>query len=109
MPGIANDFQQAGLNVLSSINRIPMVGGSDATVSGNATITLLNAAILALPAQAGAGPDANRQLAKGLTLGVDAGLLDATHGVSTIAALAAQCRNRMDADISSGYTSSFLG
>lgn len=105
---IANDFQQSGPKVLSSINRMSMVGATDSTVSGNATITLLMAAIIALAPVAGAGPDANRQIADGLRLGVDAGLLDETHGVSTIAALASQCRNRLDTDISTTYDSSMM-
>lgn len=105
---VASDFQQAGLKVLGAINRISMVGGADSTVSGNATIALLIAAILALAPVAGAGPDANRQIADGLQLGLDAGLLDSTHGVSTIAALASQCQGRMtDIAVASTYTASF--
>lgn len=105
---VASDFQQAGLKVLGAINRISMVGGSDSTVSGNATIALLITAILALAPVAGAGPDANRQVADGLQLGLDAGLLDSTHGVSTIAALASQCQGRMtDINVASTYTASF--
>jgi hypothetical protein len=108
MATVASDYQQAGLKVLSAINRISMVGGSDSTISGNATIAGVISAILALPPVAGAGPDANRQIADGLQLGVDAGLLDSTHGVSTIAALAAQCQGRMtDIAVSSSYSASF--
>lgn len=105
---IAQDFQQAGTKVLSSVNRMAMVGASDATVSGNPTVAGIITAILALAPVAGAGPDANRQINDGLQLGVDAGLLDSTHGQTTIAGLASQCRNRMDADISTTYDGSMM-
>jgi hypothetical protein len=85
-----------------------MVGAANATVSGNATIALIIAAILALPPVAGAGPDANRQIADGLQLGVDAGLLDSTHGQTTIAGLASQCRGRLDTSIDTTYDSSMM-
>jgi hypothetical protein len=105
---VASDFQQAGLKVLGAINRISMVGGSDSTISGNATIAAVITAVLALAPVIGAGPDANRQIADGLQLGLDAGLLDSTHGVSTIAALASQAQGRMtDIAIASTYTAAF--
>lgn len=105
---IAADFQQAGLKGLSAANKISAVGGVDSTVSGNATIALLIAAILALSPVAGAGPDANRQVADGLQLALDAGLVDATHGASTIAGLASTIQGRMtDIALASTYDASF--
>lgn len=100
--------QAAAIKVLTAINDITKVGGADATVSGNATITLLIAAILALAPVVGAGPDANRQIGIGLRMGVNAGLLDETHGVSTIAALAAQVTGRMDNPLATTYQSGGL-
>src|SRR5262245_66321523 len=106
---LASDFQQAGPKVLSCINRISMVGGSDSTVSGNATIALLIAAILALPPVAGAGPDANRQITDGLQLALDAGFLSSTHGQTTIAGLASAAAAQIaDFQIASGYDASFI-
>jgi hypothetical protein len=107
---VASDYQQVGTKVLSAINAISKLGGSDTTVSGNATIALLKAAIIALAPVAGAGPDANRECADGLQIGLDAGLLDSTHGVSTIAGLASQAQGRItDYSIGTGYSASFPG
>src|SRR5262245_9376157 len=105
---IASDYQQAGTKVLSAINRIGSVGGTDSTVSGTATVALLIAAILALPPVAGAGPDANRQVADGLQLGLDGGFLSSTHGQTTIAGLASAAAAQItDYAIASTYTASF--
>lgn len=93
--------------MLSAINKIAFVGGADATVSGNATVALLIAAILALPPVAGAGPDANRQIADGLQLG-DGGFISSTHGASTIAGLAAGVQALItDYSVASTYGASF--
>jgi hypothetical protein len=94
----------AGFQVLGAINRIDEVGGADGTVSGNSTITTLAAAIIALPPVVGAGPDANRQIARGLRMGVNAGFIPETHGVTTIAGLAALVSNAMNPPLSSSYS-----
>lgn len=105
---VASDFQQAGLKALSAVNKISAVGGTDSTVSGNSTIATLITAILALALVAGAGPDANRQVTDGLQLALDAGLVDSTHGASTIAGLASTIQGRMvDISIASTYDSGF--
>jgi hypothetical protein len=105
---IASDYQQAGIKVLSAVNKIPDVGGVDATVSGNSTVAALIAAILALPLVAGAGPDANRQVADGLQLGLDGGFIDSTHGASTIAGLASSVQGRItDYAVASTYEAGF--
>jgi len=100
--------QSAAIKVLTSINDIAKVGGADATVNANSTITLLIAAIVALAPVVGAGPDANRQIGIGLRMGVNAGLLDETHGQTTIAGLAAVVNGRLDNPLSSTYQSGGL-
>ena len=86
---VAADNQQAALMALSAVNNISRVGGSDTTVSGNATVTLLITAILALGFQQGAGnPDTNIAVARGLRIGTLSGVLSETHSQTTIAGLA---------------------
>lgn len=105
---IASDYQQAGTKVLSAINKISFVGGTDTTVSGNSTVATLITAVLALAPVAGAGPDANRQIADGLQLGLDGGFIDSTHGASTIAGLASGVQGRItDYSVASTYGASF--
>lgn len=105
---IASDFQQAGLKALSAVNKISALGGTDSTVSGNSTIATLITAILALPPVAGAGRDANRQVADGLQLALDAGLVDSTHGASTIGGLASGIQGRItDYAVASTYDGAF--
>ena len=105
---IASDYQQIGTKVLSAINKIGSVGGTDSTVSGNATVAALILAILALAPVAGAGPDANRQVANGLQLGLNAGFIASTHGASTIAGLASGVAALItDYQIASTYDASF--
>lgn len=105
---VASDFQQAGIKALSAVNKISAVGGTDTTVSGNSTIATLIAAILALAPVAGAGPDANRQVTDGIQLALDAGLVDSSHGASTIAGLASGIQGRItDYSIASTYDSGF--
>jgi hypothetical protein len=71
--------------VLTAVNYISRAGGVDATVSGNATITALCNAILALPFNAGgAGEGINQAIVRGLKLGVTNGILSETHGFTTI-------------------------
>jgi hypothetical protein len=104
-----SDFKQAGLQVLSAVNKIGDVGGTDSTVSGNSTVAALQAAILALPLVAGAGPDANREIANGLQIGLDAGFISSTHGASTIAGLASTVQAAIGGDyaVSSSYEACF--
>ena len=106
---IASDFQQAGTKVLSCINKIGAVGGTDSTVSGNTTVATLITAILALAPVAGAGPDANRQITDGLQLGLDGGFIASTHGASTIAGLASGVQALItDYAIASTYDACFM-
>lgn len=108
MAAVASDFQQAGLKALGAVNKLGDVGATDSTVSGNATIALLIAAVLALSPTAGAAPDALRQVADGLQLALDAGLVDSTHGASTIAGLASTIQGRMaDINVASTYEAAF--
>lgn len=105
---IHTDDQEAALKVISSINRIETVGGSDTTVNDNSTITALIAAINALPAAPEANADALRQIGIGLRMGVNAGLLDETHGETTIAGLASQVNGRLTNQLPSTYTAGGL-
>ena len=98
------DPKEAGFQVLGSINRIVAVGGADTVFSGNATITGAILAIKALPPVVGAGPDANRQIGVGLRMGVNAGFYPETHGITTIAALAALVAGAMEPPVSASYS-----
>lgn len=100
--------QAAAIKVITSIQGISKVGGVDSTVSGNATVTLLIAAILALAPVAGAGPDANRQIGIGLRMGVNAGLLAETHTATTIAGLVTLVNANLDNPLPSTYSSGGL-
>lgn len=98
------------------IDRIPLskrIGGwanacktagviTDALVNANATITLLNAAILAAVVSPSDKPRAIL-LTKALERGVDLGIIPETHGVTTVAALVALT------DASASFRQSFLG
>jgi hypothetical protein len=99
-----SDFKQAGLQVLSAVNKISSVGGMDSTVSGNSTVATLQTAILALAPVAGAGPDANREIVNGLQIGLDAGFISSTHGASTIAGLASTVQAAIGGDYAVGST-----
>jgi hypothetical protein len=105
---VHTDSQAAAPKVITSIQAISKVGGTDTTVSSNATITLLIAAILALAPVAAAGPDANRQIGIGLRMGVNAGLLLETHTATTIAGLVALVNANLDNSLGTGYTSGGL-
>lgn len=84
---VKQDFFNGGLMALSAANCLSRVGAVNGTVSGNATITLLAAAVEALPLVAGDSQDDLRRIARGLKIGVLAGVVDETHGASTIAGL----------------------
>lgn len=101
---IAYDFQQAGMMALTAINDIAKAGGSDTTISGNATVALLIAGILALGPTAGAAPDALREIANGIQIGFDAGLYASTHTYTTIAGFAAGIAAQLNFDISTTFT-----
>lgn len=83
------DNETGAAQALSATNCISRVGGVDGTVSGNATVTLLAAAIQALPVTAGFSQDDLDRIARGLKAGVLAGALAETHTYTTIAGMAA--------------------
>lgn len=83
------DFRQSLLQALSAINVGVLAGLTDAIVAANATVTLLIAAIRALPPLAGTAPDALDQIARGIRLGQLAGAIPETTGVTTVAGLRA--------------------
>ena len=89
MAVVAEDNRQALLKTLSGINVAVLGGLTDAIINANATITLLNAAILALAPLAGTAPDALRQATVGLRIGVLAGAIAETHTATTVATLRA--------------------
>jgi len=89
MATVPYDFQQGAMMGLASANLIGAAGGTDSTVSGNATIALLRAAIEALAPTAGAAPDALRQISLGLQWALNAGAVASTHTATTRAGLAA--------------------
>lgn len=83
------DYRQSLLMALSSINFAVLAGLTDAIVNANATVTLLIAAINALPPLAGTSPDALSQIGRGVRLGQLAGAIPETTGVTTVATLRA--------------------
>jgi hypothetical protein len=97
------DYKQNLTMALSGINVAVLCGMGDSTVSGNATITLLQAAIRALTPLAGTSPDALEEAARALRFAVTAGAIPETHGVSTVAALRALITANIP-DVPSTYT-----
>ena len=86
---VTQDFEVGAYHALAAANKISLLGGTDSTVSGNATVALLAAAIRNLAPVAGASPDLNEKVARGIENGLKAGVLSSTHGYSTIATLKA--------------------
>jgi hypothetical protein len=94
--------QQAAPKVLSAINMLTRLGATDSTVSGNATITALCSAIMALPNTSGGSAEGAREAAcRDLKLGVLIGALSETHGQTTIAGLRTLVKNQITVDIDS--------
>lgn len=102
---IAIDFQYGALMALSAVNAFSEVGATDTTVSGNATTAGLIAAILALAPTAGAAPDALRIVANGLQWGLNAGVIAASHGQTTIAGLASSIAAFLNMEVAAGFQS----
>ena len=71
--------------VLSGINIATNCGQVNGTISGNATVTLWAAAVLALAPLAGTGPDALRAASEAIKDGVLIGAYSETHSLTTIA------------------------
>ena len=103
MAVITSEDRQIARKVLSSINYISRVGGSDSTVAGNATITLLAAAIKALPFNGVAVPEVLDKIARGLKLGVTIGAYSETHSQTTIAGLRDLVLAGIIPEVSSSY------
>ena len=101
---VKQDFEVGAIHALSATNNIANLGGSDTTVSGNATVTALAAAIRALPLIAGSSPDLKEKVAIGIEHGVLAGVLSDTHGYTTIAGMATGIAAQIP-----GYPSTFGG
>lgn len=101
---VVQDFEVGAIHALSATNKIAILGGTNTTVSGNATVAALAAAIRALPAQAGTAPDLNEKVAQGIEQGLLAGVLSSSHGYTTIAGMASGIAAQIP-----GYDSSFAG
>ena len=101
---VVQDFEVGAIHALSATNKIAILGGTNSTVSGNATVAALAAAIRALPPQAGTAPDLNEKVAVGIEHGLLAGVLSSTHGYSTISAMAAGIAAQIP-----GYDATFAG
>lgn len=89
MAATGQDNIDSWLMGLSGTNVAVLGGMVDSTISGNATVTLLIAAIQNLAPLAGTAPDALRQAGKGLRFAVNAGYLAETHSLTTVAGLRA--------------------
>jgi len=100
---VKQDFEVGAIHALSAANCIARLGGTNSTVSGNATVTALVAAIRALPVQAGTSPDLIEKVAQGIEQGVLAGVLSSTHGYTTISGMAAGIAAQVP-----GYASDFV-
>lgn len=101
---VKQDFDQGALMALSAANCLSRVGAVDATISGNATVTLVAAAVRALAVKAGTSQDTLEKVADGLEKGVLAGVLSETHGLSTIATVISTIAGQLP-----GVDSSFAG
>jgi len=84
---LKEDEKQLGKKVLTAINYLDKVGGTDALVAANSTVTLLIAAVKALPNTIGSEAQACAAIARGLALAVPNNILSESHGASTIAGL----------------------
>lgn len=83
------DNETGAAQALSAANCLSRIGAVDGTVSGNATVTLLAAAVKALPLVAGTSQDDLNKVALGLQKGVLAGAMAETHTYTTIAGMVA--------------------
>ena len=101
---VKQDFEVGAIHALSATNNIANLGGSDTTVSGNATVAALATAIRALPVIAGTSPDIKEKVAIGIEHGLLAGVLSSTHGYTTIAGMASGIAAQIP-----GYSSNFAG
>lgn len=101
---VKQDFEVGAIHSLSATNNIANLGGSNSTISGNATVAALAAAIRALPDIAGSSPDLREKVATGIEHGLLAGVLSSTHGYTTIAGMAAGIAAQIP-----GYDASFAG
>jgi hypothetical protein len=101
---VTQDFEVGAMHALSATNKISILGGSDTTVSGNATVATLAAAIRALPDIAGTSPDLREKVAIGIEHGLLAGVLSSTHGYTTIAGMASGIAAQLP-----GFDSTFAG
>lgn len=101
------EFVDHAKKVLSGVNVATLCGATNTTWSGNATITLVAAAVLALAPLAGTGPDALRAAAKAIRDGVLIGAYAETHGLTTIAGAQAAVQ-AIDPNLPANYTGSLL-
>ena len=86
MPAIALDYINIALQFLSGVNVATFLGATNATWSGNSTITAVCNAIMALAPVAGGSDDLKLKVCESLKNGVSAGIINETHGFATIAA-----------------------
>jgi len=101
---VQQDFEVGAIHALSATNKISILGGSNSTVSGNATVAALAAAIRALAPIPGASPDLREKVAIGIEHGLLSGALASSHGYTTIAGMAAGIAAQLP-----GYDSTFAG
>lgn len=101
---VKQDFEVGAIHALSATNCIARLGGSNSTVSGNATVAGLAAAIRALPVQAGTSPDLIEKVAVGIEHGLLAGVLSSSHGYTTISGMATGIAAQIP-----GYDATFAG
>ena len=103
MAMITSEEKQAGRKVLSAVNYISLVGGADATLSGNSTITAVCNAIANLPDSASSNQGEREAVIRGLKLGVLVNAYSETHGFSTIASMRSSVAGQIVPDIDSTY------
>lgn len=85
MPLLPEDFRPKAIIALSSCNALPVIGATDAIWANNATVSAVQNAIRALPLLPGTSDDLKEKVAIGIQFGVDAGVIGATHGFTTLA------------------------
>lgn len=85
MPLLPEDFRPKAIIALSSCNALSVLGATDTIWSDNPTVAGVQNAIRALPLLPGTADDLQEIVAIGIQHGVDAGVIGATHGFTSLA------------------------
>lgn len=84
---LAEDIQREGIKIIHWLELLPRVGCTDGMVATNTTLTRLAQTVSGLPQVAGAAQTTNASIAKALLEAGAVGLLDQTHGATSVRTL----------------------